>query len=52
MTNQELTNAVDQLIKLGGHTEIVKHAPGQIHLKVKITGISIALRSRGESQEY
>jgi hypothetical protein len=43
MNNQELTNAVDQLIKLGGHTEIVKHSPGQIHLRVKLTGVSLAL---------
>lgn len=34
---------VDSLINLAGHTEIVKHTPGQIHLKVKLTGISLAL---------
>lgn len=43
MNNEELTKAVDQLIQLGGHTEIVKHTPGQIHLRVKLTGVSIAL---------
>lgn len=34
---------VDSLINLAGHTEIIKHTPGRIHLKIKLTGISLAL---------
>ncbi|MFP5212572.1 MAG: hypothetical protein ACLGPL_04260 [Acidobacteriota bacterium] len=41
--NAKTANDVDNLIKLAGHAEIVKHDPGEIHLKIKPTGISIAL---------
>jgi hypothetical protein len=41
--NPQMADAVDRLIELAGHTEIVKHVPGQIHLKVKPRGIVIAL---------
>jgi hypothetical protein len=41
--NPDAVNTVDRLINLAGHTEIVKHIPGQIHLRIKPTGILLAL---------
>jgi len=41
--NPKTVSDVDSLINLAGHAEILKHVPGQIHLKIKITGISLAL---------
>lgn len=34
---------VDKLIDLAGHTEIIKHVPGRIELKIKASGILLAL---------
>jgi len=41
--NSKAVSNVDSLINLAGHTEIIKHVPGQIHLKIKVTGLSLAL---------
>lgn len=41
--NTKAVSSVDSLMNLAGHTEIMKHVPGQIHLKIKISGISLAL---------
>ncbi len=40
--------AVERLFELAGHTNIVKHTPGQIQLKIKPTGLLIALRIKLE----
>ena len=39
----KMASTIDHLIELAGHTEIVKHVPGQVQLKIKLTGISLAL---------
>jgi hypothetical protein len=39
----KMASTIDQLIKLAGHIEIVKHVPGEIQLKIKMTGLSLAL---------
>ena len=41
--NPQAVSNVDSLIKLAGHAEILKHVPGQIQLKIKLTGISLAM---------
>ncbi len=39
----KMASTVDSLIELAGHTDIVQHTPGQIQLKIKMTGLSLAL---------
>lgn len=43
-SKQKLASTIDTLIELAGHTEIVKHVPGQIQLRIKLTGLSLALK--------
>ncbi len=43
MINPKSKSTVDQLLSLAAQTEIVKHVPGRIQLKLKLTGISLAL---------
>jgi hypothetical protein len=38
-----MASTIDSLIKLAGHTEIIKHVPGEIQLQIKLSGLSLAL---------
>ncbi|MBI5445600.1 MAG: hypothetical protein HY900_30840 [Deltaproteobacteria bacterium] len=39
----DVLRAVDRLIEVAGHTEVVKHEPGRIELRIKPKGVLLAL---------
>ncbi len=42
-TKAEMAGTVDRLMDLAGHIEIIKHVAGQVHLRIKPSGILLAL---------